>query len=101
MGISIAAPNDLLGVSYIKAILKNGFKIQPVTIQRTNDFHDLSLDEQVVSASNVRNRLLQYHFMRWCRTRNKYVNYITSKINAVLNRFQNKINKARNVQASK
>lgn len=58
VGISIASPNDLLGVSYIKAILKNGFKIQPVTIQRTNDFHDLSLDEQVVSASNVRNRLL-------------------------------------------
>lgn len=53
------------------------------------EFVSFSTEQQAI---NVRNRVLQYHFMRWCRTRNKYVNYITSKINAVLNRFQNKIN---------
>lgn len=43
-------------------------------------------------AINVRNRVLRYHFMRWCRTRNKYINYITSKINSILNVIQNKTN---------
>ena len=43
-------------------------------------------------AINVRNRVLQYHFMRWCRTRNKYVNYITQKINTVLDIAQIKTN---------
>ena len=51
-------PNDLLGISYIKASLKNEFDIEFETIKRTNSFHDNDLDEDLVSASNIRNRLL-------------------------------------------
>lgn len=43
-------------------------------------------------AINVSNRVLQYHFMRWLRTKNKYVNYISSMINVVLRVVQNKTN---------
>jgi len=50
-------PNDLLGISYIKAALKNNFEIEFETIQRTNSYHDTILDEEVVSASNIRERI--------------------------------------------
>lgn len=51
------SPNDLLGISYIKAILNCGFNIKYDTITRTNDFHDNLLESSVVSASNIREKL--------------------------------------------
>lgn len=50
-------PNDLLGISYIKAALKNNFEIEFETIKRTNSYHDVLLDEEVVSASNIREKI--------------------------------------------
>lgn len=50
-------PNDLLGISYCKAILKINKKIIPETIQRTNNYLDTSLDENIISASNIRLRI--------------------------------------------
>lgn len=49
--------NDLLGISYIKSIIKNNYNIEPITIERTNDFNDITLDDDIVSASNIRERL--------------------------------------------
>lgn len=56
-GINIAEPNDLLGVSYIKAILKNNYKIEVETIKRTNNFHDTLSNEEIISASNIREKI--------------------------------------------
>lgn len=50
-------PNDLLGISYIKAILKNEFSITYETIKRTNSFHDNALESNIVSASNIREKI--------------------------------------------
>lgn len=50
-------PNDLLGISYIKAIKKINPNIIVETIQRTNEYHDITLDSKIVSASNIRERL--------------------------------------------
>ncbi len=50
-------PNDLLGISYAKAIIKNQFPISLETIKRTNDYHDLHSNEKIISASNIRNKL--------------------------------------------
>lgn len=50
-------PNDLLGISYIKAIYKYNFDITPITIQRTNNYHDLDSNAEIISASNIRNKL--------------------------------------------
>ena len=36
---TINLPNDLLGLSYVKEIIKKKSKIEPITIQRTNDYH--------------------------------------------------------------
>lgn len=51
-------PNDLLGISYIKSILKHNYSIEPVTIKRTNSYHDKESNNPVISASNIREKLL-------------------------------------------
>ena len=53
--------NDLLGVSYIKAIQSINPEIEPVTIKRTNDFNDLDDDDRIVSAQNIRKKLEDGH----------------------------------------
>ena len=53
----IATPNDLLGISYIKAIKQINDKIKYECIKRTNDYHDKDTDSNIVSASNIRVRL--------------------------------------------
>ncbi len=56
IGINISSPNDLLGIAYIKAILKNNFNIEPISIKRINDYHDMKSDNDVISASNIREK---------------------------------------------
>ena len=52
----VNAPNDLLGVSYIKTILKNNYKIKPVVIKRTNDYNSTDIEE-ISSATAIRKAL--------------------------------------------
>ncbi len=52
-------PNDLLGISYIKAIQKNKLNITPVTIKRTSTYHSKTENSNIISASNIRNKLKQ------------------------------------------
>lgn len=53
----ITNPNDLLGLSYIKEIIKQGDTIIPISIKRTNDYHSKNLDSDIVSASAIRSNL--------------------------------------------
>lgn len=53
----ITTPNDLLGVSYIKTILKYNYKIIPETIKRTNDYHNEIIAEEISSATAIRKAL--------------------------------------------
>ncbi len=46
-------PNDLLGISYIKEIIKNNYNIKPVTIKRTNNYHGNNKG-QIISATEIR-----------------------------------------------
>lgn len=52
--LDIGTPNDLLGLSYVKEIIRQNTDIIPITIQRTNDFHDEELDKKIVSATAIR-----------------------------------------------
>lgn len=52
----VDTPNDLLGVSYIKTILKNNYKIKPITIKRTTNYHNETLKE-ITSAKTIRDNL--------------------------------------------
>ena len=67
--IKIQDSNDLLGISYLKAILKNDYKIKPLTIQRTNSF--------LQSATNIRNAYLKNESLESFvpKTTLKYLNF--------------------------
>jgi len=54
---NINTPNDLLGISYIKEIIKNNYEIEPISIKRTNDYHGSNFDGNIISASKVRSFL--------------------------------------------
>ena len=53
-GKRIDSPNDLLGISYIKTILKNNYKIKPEIMKRTNNYHEKELKSKISSATAIR-----------------------------------------------
>lgn len=54
--IKINTPNDILALSYIEEIINNKYNITPVSIKRTNDYHDKNLKE-ISSATAIREAL--------------------------------------------
>lgn len=56
-GKKIATPNDLLGISYLKTIIKNNYKIQAETIKRINNYHEKNLNNTFSSATSIREAL--------------------------------------------
>ncbi len=56
-GVNYNLPNDILGISYVKAIYSNNYKITPHTIKRTTDYHSKELKE-ISSATSIREVLL-------------------------------------------
>lgn len=52
----ISTPNDLLGISYIKTILKNNYNIKYECLKRINNYHNKNLEE-MSSASAIRKAL--------------------------------------------
>lgn len=51
---SITLPNDLLGYCYIKEIVEHQYPIQPISIKRTNDYHDSDINNRITSAKSIR-----------------------------------------------
>ena len=51
---TVSTPNDLLAVSYIKEIIKNKYKIEPISIKRTNDYHGKDIKGNIINASLIR-----------------------------------------------
>ena len=56
-GKTITLPNDLLGISYVKEIIRTNSNIIPVSIKRTNDFHSIQSDNEFMSATGIRKLL--------------------------------------------
>lgn len=92
IGIEITEPNDLLALSYLKEIIKNKYNIEIFSIKRTNDFHDINSNEMIVSASNIRNKLINnidikdkvpsdvYEILKNIKFNNKYFEFLKYKI---------------------
>jgi len=60
----IDKPNDLLGLSYIKEIIKNNYNITPITIKRTNNYHQEKLSNNITNniiSANLIRKLHQEH----------------------------------------
>ena len=61
-------PNDLLGISYIKEIIKSDYDIEPISIKRTNNYHGNNTGS-ILSASEIRNKFFSN------KSIDKYINY--------------------------
>lgn len=57
IGTDISSPNDLLGLSYIKEIIKHNYPIKAISIKRTNQYHSEELTGQISSATSIRKSL--------------------------------------------
>lgn len=57
MDIVIDKPNDILGLAYVKEIIKQKAKIKPISIKRSNDYHSTNLNSEIVSATAIRKAL--------------------------------------------
>ena len=65
----IDTPNDLLGISYIKEIIKNNYNIEPICIKRTNDYHGKDLNNDIITKNNN-------CFLKFCYKDDKLVGFI-------------------------
>lgn len=54
----LSSPNNILGIEYIKALLKRGSSIEPLTITRSGaGYHDRELDSSFSSATAIRHAI--------------------------------------------
>ena len=53
--ININKPNDILGLSYVKEIIKNNYDIDILTIKRINNYHNDLIVNNIASATHIRN----------------------------------------------
>ena len=91
-GTNVEKPNDLLALSYIKEILRNNYDIEIYSIKRTNDYHDNESNDNIISSSNIRNKLLNnidikdyvpnnvYKLLNNKNINSKYFEYLKYKI---------------------
>lgn len=101
-GYDIKDPNDLLAISYIKAINEISANIEPICIRRTSTYHSLDTNDKIISASAIRKLLnenrriknfvpknvLKYHMYNNSDNYFKFLKFkILSEINS-LNKFQ-------------
>lgn len=57
-GYKVDSPNDLLALSYIKQIKKDNKNIDITNIKRTISYHTTDTENNITSASNIRNKYI-------------------------------------------
>lgn len=63
--ININKPNDLLGLSYIKEIIKNNYNITPISIKRTNNYHEENIiTNNSHQEKNITNNIISANLIR-------------------------------------
>ncbi len=55
-GKEITLPNDILGLTYVKEIMRTKSKIIPLTIKRKSNYHSSKETKEIASASSIRQR---------------------------------------------
>ena len=56
-GKTVNTPNDLLGLSYIREIIKNNYNITPISIKRNSDYNSKTIEGKITSATSIRELL--------------------------------------------
>ena len=62
-GKRIKEPNDILGMTYIREILRIGSTIKPVSIPRQNNYNSLELEGPMSSATSIRHALQEGRYV--------------------------------------
>lgn len=55
--IIIDKPNDVLALEYVRQIKLTNSKIKPISIKRTNDYHECEISGQISSATSIRKNI--------------------------------------------
>lgn len=55
--IVIDKPNDVLALEYVRSIINTNSNIIPISIKRTNDYHDECVLSDITSASSIRKNI--------------------------------------------
>lgn len=55
--VIIDKPNDVLALEYIRNIINTNSKIKPVSIKRTNDYHECEINKKITSATSIRKNI--------------------------------------------
>lgn len=56
-GITIDKPNDVLALEYVRSIKQTKSKIKPISIKRTNDYHEEEINKEITSATSIRKNI--------------------------------------------
>jgi len=56
-GKTVNTPNDLLGLSYVREIIKNNYNITPISIKRDSDYNSKTIEGKITSATSIRQLL--------------------------------------------
>ena len=91
-GKTVDTPNDLLGLSYIREILKNNYNITPISIKRNSDYNSKVIEGKITSATSIRELLknkksikkyvpkYSYKYLKEVIFIDDYFNYLKYKI---------------------
>ena len=55
--ITINKPNDVLALEYVRQIKNTNSKIIPISIKRTNDYHEEDINKNITSATSIRKNI--------------------------------------------
>ena len=77
-GKEISTPNDILGITYIKTILKHNYNIKPYSIKRNNSYHEENLTGTISSATAIRKNIDNLEKIKNTLPRNTY-NVLSTK----------------------
>ncbi len=89
INISFTLPNDILGLEYVKVIIKNKLKIKPYPIKRTIDFHSSEIKNNITSATNIRKMIFENN--------NDYQNYTPMRFNKIPDKIENYYENFKNI----
>ena len=91
-GNAVDTPNDILGLSYVKEIIKNNYNIKPITIKRDSNFNSKKIEGKITSASSIRELIKNkkrfkkyvpknsYKYLKECVFIDDYFDYLKYKI---------------------
>lgn len=78
-------PNNILAVEYLRAIIDIKSNIKPFTIQRTNDFHSINTDGNIISATAIRTLIKENKDTAAYMPKTDFDIYSVEKLDNVLN----------------